>query len=62
MKATFSSEMSVDFQRTTRGYIPEDGTLQNHTKSNLYVGFEVVVKNILMAPNEDETNIDAELL
>jgi hypothetical protein len=24
---TYSSETSVDFQRTTRSYIPEDGTL-----------------------------------
>jgi hypothetical protein len=29
MKAICSSEKSVDFQRTTRPYIPEDGTLQN---------------------------------
>jgi hypothetical protein len=28
MEAMFSSEMSVDFQRTTRRYIPEDTTLQ----------------------------------
>jgi hypothetical protein len=28
MKATWSSETSVDFQRTTRRYIPEDRTLQ----------------------------------
>jgi hypothetical protein len=27
MGATYSSEMSVDTQRTTRRYIPEDGTL-----------------------------------
>jgi hypothetical protein len=28
MEATFSSKTSVDFQRTTRPYIPEDSTLQ----------------------------------
>jgi hypothetical protein len=28
MEAMFSSETSVDTQRTTRRYIPEDGTLQ----------------------------------
>jgi hypothetical protein len=28
MEATCSSETSVDFQRTTRSYIPEDGTLE----------------------------------
>jgi hypothetical protein len=27
MEATYSSETSVDFQRTTRRYIPEDRTL-----------------------------------
>jgi hypothetical protein len=29
MEATFSSETSVDFQRTTRHYIPEESTLHN---------------------------------
>jgi hypothetical protein len=28
MEATYCSETSVDFQRTTRRYIPEDRTLQ----------------------------------
>jgi hypothetical protein len=28
---TYYSEMSVDFQRTTRRYIPEDRTLRNHS-------------------------------
>jgi hypothetical protein len=28
MEATFSSETSVDFQRTIRRYIPEDRTLE----------------------------------
>jgi hypothetical protein len=27
MEATCSTKMSVDFERTTRLYIPEDGTL-----------------------------------
>jgi hypothetical protein len=27
MEATFSSETSVDFQRTTRRYIPEDRSI-----------------------------------
>jgi hypothetical protein len=30
-----SSETSVDFQRTTRRYIPEDSTLHNHRCENL---------------------------
>jgi hypothetical protein len=35
MEATCSSETSVDFQRTTRRYIPEDRTLHNHWCENL---------------------------
>jgi hypothetical protein len=35
MEAIFSSEMSVDFQRTTRRYIPEYSTLHNHRRENL---------------------------
>jgi hypothetical protein len=35
MEATYSSEMWVDVQRTTRRYIPEDGTLHNHRCGNL---------------------------
>jgi hypothetical protein len=30
MEATCSSEMFVDFQRTTRRYVPEDSTLENY--------------------------------
>jgi hypothetical protein len=30
MEDIYSSEMSVDVQRTTKRYIPEDGTLHNH--------------------------------
>jgi hypothetical protein len=35
MEAIYSSETSVDFQRTTRRYIPEDSTLHNHRSENL---------------------------
>jgi hypothetical protein len=35
MEATFSSETSVDFQPTTRRYIPEDRTFQCHRCENL---------------------------
>jgi hypothetical protein len=40
MEAICSSEMSVDFKRTTRRYIPEDSTLHNHRCENLncYIG------------------------
>jgi hypothetical protein len=35
MKAICSSETSVDTRRTTRCYIPEDGTIHNHRSENL---------------------------
>jgi hypothetical protein len=35
MEAKYSSETSVDFQRTTCLYIPEDRTLHNHRCDNL---------------------------
>jgi hypothetical protein len=35
MEAKCSSETSVDIQRTTRCYIPEDGILHNHRCENL---------------------------
>jgi hypothetical protein len=35
MEAIYSSETSVDTHRTTRRYIPEDGTLHNHRCENL---------------------------
>jgi hypothetical protein len=35
MEAIFSFETSVDFQRTTRRYIPEDSTLHNYLCENL---------------------------
>jgi hypothetical protein len=37
MEAIYSSETSVDFQRTTRRYIPEDGTLRNHLLIKWYI-------------------------
>jgi hypothetical protein len=35
MEAIYSSETSVDFQRTTRRYTPEDRTLHDHRYENL---------------------------
>jgi hypothetical protein len=35
LEETCSSETPADFQRTTRRYIPEDGTLHNHRCENL---------------------------
>jgi hypothetical protein len=34
MEATYSSETSVDFQRTTRRYIQEEINLHNHRYEN----------------------------
>jgi hypothetical protein len=34
MEATFSSETSVDFQRTAQRYIPEDRIVHNHVCEN----------------------------
>jgi hypothetical protein len=38
MVATCSSEMSVDFQRTTRRYIREDSTIRLQKPSSSYKG------------------------
>jgi hypothetical protein len=35
METKCSSEMSVEYQRTTQRYIPEDITLHNHRCENL---------------------------
>jgi hypothetical protein len=35
MEAKYSSETSVDFQRTTPRYNPEDRTIYNHRCENL---------------------------
>jgi hypothetical protein len=35
MYAIYSSEMSVEFQRATQGYIPQDWTLRNSRSENL---------------------------
>jgi hypothetical protein len=35
MEVTCSSEMSVDFQLTTRVYIPEENTVHNHRREDL---------------------------
>jgi hypothetical protein len=35
IEATYSSETSIDFQRTARRYTPEDGTLHKHRRENL---------------------------
>jgi hypothetical protein len=41
-----SSETSVDIQRTTRRYIPEDGTLQYYFKFITVYAFEISPSNV----------------
>jgi hypothetical protein len=49
MKATCSSEISGDFQRTTRRYVPEDGILQIHSG---WFGFgKTMLRRILLGFN-----------
>jgi hypothetical protein len=49
MEATFSCEKSVDFQRTTRHYIPEDRTLHNHRCKNLksYIIYSFIYRCVI---------------
>jgi hypothetical protein len=47
MNAICSSETSVDTQRTTRRYIPEDSTLHNHRCENL----KSDIRNVIFHPN-----------
>jgi hypothetical protein len=42
MEAIYSSETSVDTQRTTRCYIPEDDTLHSHSCENLKSYIEII--------------------
>jgi hypothetical protein len=52
MEAICSSETSVDIQRTTRRYIPEDGNLHNHSSENLKAyNFCIVIANNNLCPN-----------
>jgi hypothetical protein len=44
MEATCSSETSVDYQRTTRHYNPEDRSLHNHRCENLKSKIIVSIK------------------
>jgi hypothetical protein len=53
MEATCSSETSIDFRRTTRRYIPEDGTLQNLTVFVL-IKFYVLYQHVRPSQQEPE--------
>jgi hypothetical protein len=48
-EATCSYENSVDFQRTTRRYIQEDGTFRNHRCQNLKSHYEFYTDTITFA-------------
>jgi hypothetical protein len=50
MEAICSCEISVDFQRTTRRYIPEDSTLHNHRCEDLKSYNSMLFRNILKRP------------
>jgi hypothetical protein len=55
MKAIYSSETSVDPQRTTRRHIPEDDTLQNYMVSmfTMLYHFKIVFHNFRRLKSED---------
>jgi hypothetical protein len=52
MEATRYSETSVDFQRTTRCYIPEDRTFHNHSCKNLSSNIVLMVLEKLRVTSE----------
>jgi hypothetical protein len=49
MEVIFSSETSVDSQRTTRRYITEDGTIHNHRCENLKSYIERICQDAIVA-------------
>jgi hypothetical protein len=56
MEATCSSETSVDFQRITWRYIPEDSSLQYDTYSYIVLCTDVIhgeVKQVIKAPSNN---------
>jgi hypothetical protein len=46
LKATCSSKTSLDFQRTTRRYTPEDRNLHNNRCENLISNIDIHVPDI----------------
>jgi hypothetical protein len=52
MEAIYSSETSVDFQRTTRRYIPVDSILRNHGCENLKSYVVSFLSNIVQYKQE----------
>jgi hypothetical protein len=52
MKVTCSSETTVDFQRTTRLFIPEGRTIHNHRCENLRKYLPVIKQNLEVENSE----------
>jgi hypothetical protein len=46
-KGTYSIKMTVDFQRTTRCFIPEDRTVHNHNFENLR-SYKIIISLLCM--------------
>jgi hypothetical protein len=58
MEAMCSSEKSVEFQRTTRRYIPEDDALHNHGCEN-HNSYRAICLHQDLANNEEIKNYNA---
>jgi hypothetical protein len=58
MEAMCFSETSVDFQRTTRQYIPEDSALHNHRCENFrsYIAGVLLVNSAKVRNRGDKMN------
>jgi hypothetical protein len=65
MKVTYSSETSVDFQRTTRCCIPEDRTLHKHRyeslKGSSYISLHFVTCTSYQKKSQKEIFINCPL-
>jgi hypothetical protein len=57
MEAICSSDTSVGIQRTTRRYIPEDGTLHNHYRENLKSYTAATLPNFVVDENAFKSSL-----
>jgi hypothetical protein len=53
MEVIYASETSIDFQLTTRPYIPEDRTLHNHRCENLNSYNQITLRKYSFATGQD---------
>jgi hypothetical protein len=62
METMSSSETSVDYQRTTRRYAPEDRTLHNHRCENIkFYGYSFPFqsdKSLSPTPNDHANKVE----